>query len=888
MEFVTVAFLFEIIGFISDLMGLSFRDEFPRLRAKRALRRAAGRAVAKIAAESADSKADRSQIAAGFRSALAGLAEDDFVDQYGNLVLRDSLAIRFSDLDSAAVSAEDAPGLADVVTVITVRELYEALLAEIGRRGVTGGTLESLHNRVQEARKAYFEAASDSVHVDFSGTGFGVPVSEEPFLGRDGDIEDLLDHCRSAAGATVVWIHGEPGSGKSTLAAALARRLDDFGGKAVPFLRMRGAAKELSGAAYQGTDPMRMLADLLRRYDVVGADRLPAAELRARWKTTVRQRNVQAVVLDDVRGLDQVEPFLPGDGHCVLIVTSRVNPPGLLAHRWAIPPLPVEAVVGQVTGLNNTDSELLGLLVQGVSSVPLLLPLLRSLGLRPPQLLGALPSEILGADPAAAPRAGDLVATAHQLVVDRLDPDLYRSLGLLAAQPGFRLTADGLAALDRISADAGAVRLEALVEAGLLKPGPDGSYGFHDRTLESVEEDLGEYIGADEAREARLRLLHHQLDYMRAVQDCFDDSQGRHAVQGAGPLHLTVDEARRWLTAERRNLREAVRFHADSGEAERRVLMELCELAGSPLLRIGYTRDAELFLSNAIRLAVELGDRRAEADSRRSLGGRVFRMFDRYAEADRELAKAMELYAALGDAEGEANTRCGLGHVARLREDWGVAADQLERAREGYAELGLDRGVADCLLGIAEITVLRPDSDLDAAFELYRHAGRLFQDHSDLRGAAESYWGRAEVSRLKGEPGAAARLYDAALDLARASHDQLVEADTLRGLGDLAAAEGDDTGALERFTAAVALYRHIMDQVGTADALAGQGETFLRLGRRDEAADALDEAWKLYSGIRHSRSDRVRQILADNDLLPSAPSPSWWRSRLRKDRNGSG
>jgi tetratricopeptide (TPR) repeat protein len=887
LEFLTVSIILEIIGFISDLMGLSLRDEFPRLRAKRALRRAVRRAVAKVA-QATESKADRVHITAGLRRALSGLEEDDFVDEYGNLVLRDSLALRLVELDAAAAATDDAPAPSAVASVTVVRELHEALLAEIGRRGVSGGTLESLHNRIQEARKAYFEAAADSANADFSGTGFGVPVSEEPLLGRDADIGELLDHCRSAAGATIVWIHGEPGSGKTTLAAALARRLDDFGGKAVPFIRMRGAAKELSGAAYQGTDPMRLLADLLRRYDVVGADRLPAAELRARWKTTVRQRNVQAIVLDDVRGLDQVEPFLPGDGHCVLIVTSRVNPPGLLAHRWAIPPLPVETVLGQVTGLSDTDSELLGLLVQGVSTVPLLLPLLRSLGLRPPQLLGALPSEVLGADPEAAPRAGDLVATAHRLVVDRLHPDLHRSLGLLAAQPGFRLTAEGLAALDRINADEAARRLEALVGAGLLKPGPDGSYGFHDRTLESVEKDLGEYIGVDEAREARLRLLRHQLDYMRAVQESFDDSQGRHSGHETGRLHLTFDEARRWLTAERRNLREAVRFHADSGESERRVLMELCELAGSPLLRVGYTRDAELFLSNAIELSVELGDRRAEADSRRSLGGRVFRMFDRYAEADRELAKAMELYAALGDPEGEANTRCGLGHVARLREDWVAGAEHLERAREGYAELGFDRGVADCLLGLAEITVLRPGPDLDEAFELYRQAGRLFQDHSDLRGVAESYWGRAEVCRLRGEPVTAARLYDAALDLARSSHDQLVEADTLRGLGDLAVAAGDNAGALERFNAAVALYRHIMDQVGTADALAGQGETLLALGRRDEAGDALDESWKLYSGIRHSRADRVRQILEDNDLFRSAPSPSWWRSRLRKDSNGSG
>src|SRR5690606_8035873 len=123
---------------------------------------------------------------------------------------------------------------------------------------------------------------------------------------------------------------------------------------------------------------------------------------------------------------------------------------------------------------------------------------------------------------------------------------------------------------------------------------------------------------------------------------------------------------------------------------------------------------------------------------------------------------------------------------------------------------------------------------------------------------------------------------------ARAGHDQLVEADVLRGLGDLAAAEGHHSEALERFTTAVELYRQIMDQVGTADALAGQGGALLALGGGEEAATPLAEAWKLYSGIRHSRADRVRQVLADNGLPPSKPDSDRRRPRLRKERNGSG
>ncbi|WP_168801624.1 tetratricopeptide repeat protein [Glycomyces buryatensis] len=859
--------LFEIIGFLSDLMGLSFRDEFPRLRARRALRRAVRRAVNTVAATAGSQRGD---LASHLKVALAGLREDDFVDPYGNLLLRDSLARRLGELERIAPQ----PSATKVA-----RALHEAILEEIGRQGYSGSTLEHLNTRVQDVRRAHIEAAAHNSEVDFSGTVFGLPVSDEPVLGREGDIAELLDHCRMAAGATIVWIHGAAGSGKTTLAAELARRLDDGAGLAVPFVRLRGASKELDGTTTV-TDPQRILADLLRRYDVAGADRLSESEMRARWKTVVGLRNVQVIVLDDARDADQIEPFLPGDGHCVLIVTSRANPPGLLARRLAIPSVSIDAIAAHATALDGRDAALVSRLAREISQTPLLLPLLRSLSSDPDQLLGGLPPEILGADPAA----DDLVDIAHRLVIDGLTPELHRSLCLLAGQPGFRLTAATLAALDQLESGEAAARLAALAEVGLLKPGPEDSYGFHDRTVAFVSADLSAYVGETELRGARLRLLVHQLAHMRAVHDRFDDSQGRNLHPDSDRLHLTADEAQHWLTTERRNLREALRFHSDSQDVTTlRVLMELCGLAGVPLLRLGYTRDAELALSSAVDIAVALGDRPAEAESRRALGGRVFRMLDRYAEAERELGKALDLFEELDDLEGQANTRCGLGHVARLDENWDVATDQLKRARKGYIELGLDRGEADCLLGLAEVGMLRDDPDLEESFALYRLAGRLFQDHSDMHGVAESCWGRGEIARMRGDLADASRDYESALELARLTHDQLVEGETRRGMGYLALAEGRPADALRHFGAATELHRRIMDPVGTADALAGQGETLLLLGRTAEAGDPLKEARKLYSGIGHSHAARMRQLLLDNGLAEPGEAKARWRRRDRKD-----
>ncbi|SDD76084.1 tetratricopeptide repeat protein [Glycomyces harbinensis] len=862
-----MSLIFEVIGLISDLMGLEFRERLPRLRVRRAIRRAARRAVHQAVRTTG--------AASGFgivlRERLADLREDEVIDDYGNLVLRDSLALRLGLIDPVTADGVDHAAL--------VRELRRALLAEIGRQGGSGGVLQNLHARIRDARQAYLGPA-EHLEVDFSDTVFALPASNEQVIGRDDELAALLDHCRTAGGATIVWIHGDTGSGKTTLAVELARRLDERNGLAVPFVRMRGSSRELGGGVFRDTDAYLALADLLRRYDILSADRMAEPELRARWKSVVRHRNVQAVVLDDVLDIAQVEPFLPGDGHCVVIVSSRVAPPGLLARSLAIPALPAEAVLRHLAGLEADDGNQIGGLIRSISAAPLAMPLIRLLSGRPRAAINGLLEKVQDVD---------LIAAAHRFAVERLDADLRRSLGLLAAQPGFRLTAEVLAALDGTETATAASRLHTLSELGLLKVGADGAYGFHDRTYLHIEAELDEFVSAADGEAARLRLLLHQLDRARAVSAHFDDAQGRRSRIRPANLRFSAAEAQRWLTLERRNLVDALNYHREHRETGTTVVLtDICLLVGPSLLRIGYTRDAEVFLRAAAELATELDDRLAEAEARRALGGRVLRMADRYADAEKELRRAIELYVALGDAEGEAGARNGLGHIARLREDWDAAVRQLQSAREGYVELGLDRGEAECLLGLAEVAMLRDERDLDLAFTHYRDAGRLFQDRNDLHGLAESCWGRGEVSRLRGALPEAARFYETALDLARQTHDQLVEGETRRGLGELAVAEGQLTEALAHFDAAVGLHQRIMDQVGTADALARRGETLLALGRHDEARSALDEAGKLYAGIGHSHAERMRQLLAEHGSRENAEGPVKRRRGMRKDGGGGG
>jgi tetratricopeptide (TPR) repeat protein len=848
-----------VVDVLSDLVAyvtgkVTLRELLSRRQARSALKRATRRAVRAAAAALDSPHTDRGDLAKQLGAALGDLDESDILDGYGNLVLRDALARRLADFDPAADTLESRVAARHgLQSTGILRVVAESLHSELARRGLPGGSLESLQAQIQAVRKDYFDSPGPN-RIEFGGTGFAVPRSDDPLIGREDDLADLYGHCRSAGGSAVLWIHGEPGSGKTTLAAALARRLDEHDGATIPFLRMRGGAREVDGGAYRDTDPYRTLADLLRYYAIDGADRLTADDQRAQWRALVRQRNVRAVVLDDVRDATQIEPFLPGDGHCIVVVTSRNAPSGLLTQRWPIRPLPVEAVLAYWMGLEAEETAVMTRIAGKVSGIPLLLPLVRNL---------SAPRQLLAETPAGAGTGVDqLVSTAHRLVIDRLAPAHRRSLALVAGQPGFRLTADGLAAMARIRPDDAAAHLELLVESGLLKHGDGDSYAFHHRTSALVAERLDELIDQSEMRAARLRLLEHQLAGARAAHDCFDDSPNRR--DRTVRRRLTPEEAQRWLGTERRNLREAMRYHRTADDPRtRRVLMSLCRMLGVPMVRAGFTQDAEQFLTTAIDQAARLGDVRAEAEARRSLGGRVYRMLDLYAEANEQLDAALGLFRELDDPVGEADALCGLGHVARLAERYDVAAEHLEAARKRYDQQDLARGKGDSLLGLGEVAARREPPDLETAERHYVEAARCFLAEHDLRGIAESYWGQAEVARLRGDLGGAAERYRSALDLARQSHDRLVEADALRGEGYVAMGEDRHEAALDRFTEAVALYRHIMDKVGTADALLAQGEALLALGRRGDAATILREARKLYGELGHSREDTARRLLRD-------------------------
>ncbi len=152
-----------------------------------------------------------------------------------------------------------------------------------------------------------------------------LPRDIPDFIGRTRELAALVAAGRQPDGALrVAVVDGMPGVGKTTLALHAAHRLLDRYPDGQVLCDLHGH----SGQS-EPVEPAAALAVLLRAFGVTGAA-VPADldERAALWRATLAERRV-LLVLDDAASAAQVRPLLPGDGGCLVLVTSRSRLAGL-------------------------------------------------------------------------------------------------------------------------------------------------------------------------------------------------------------------------------------------------------------------------------------------------------------------------------------------------------------------------------------------------------------------------------------------------------------------------------------------------------------------------------------------------------------------------------
>ena len=199
-------------------------------------------------------------------------------------------------------------------------------------------------------------------------------------------------------------------------------------------------------------------------------------------------------------------------------------------------------------------------------------------------------------------------------------------------------------------------------------------------------------------------------------------------------------------------------------------------------------------------------DDRERAATLYSLGLTLYYL-DEYDQSLACHAQALDLFRAVGDRLGEANTRKAIGDVQSFRDEY------------------------------------------DAALASYRAALDLFRAVEDRLGEANTLQAIGDVQSFRKEMDAALASYGAALELYRAVGDRLGEANTLAALSLLALRQGRDEEARALLQQAVDLHAAIGSRYGVAADLGNFGLVLQELGRLEEARPYLLQAAEVFTQL---------------------------------------
>jgi predicted ATPase/DNA-binding CsgD family transcriptional regulator len=308
-----------------------------------------------------------------------------------------------------------------------------------------------------------------------------------------------------------------------------------------------------------------------------------------------------------------------------------------------------------------------------------------------------------------------------------------------------------------------------------------------------------------------LRRLEQEHANLRAALAWLGEQRDtRSLVHLAGALwpfweeHAHYREARRWLEA-------ALALDGEAAPADR---LRALTGAGTMAWHEGDFAGAMRWHEQALTLARELGDRRAEAQALNNLGvqamelgdnGRAAGYFDASLAAARALAEPRATMVALHN----------LAQIDRMQRDGAMAAARLEEALALARELGEASMVASGLTTLGH--AILDDGDPRRAAALLSEGLDLAQGRGNVGGVIDALEGLARVAAAAGQAEAAARLFGATESLRESVGVPFSPADTAYFAPTMAALQialGEDGLA-----AATARGRDLSQEAAVAEAM---------------------------------------------------------------------
>ena len=622
-----------------------------------------------------------------------------------------------------------------------------------------------------------------------------LPIAASPLLGRDRELEELVDRLE---GRRLVTITGPGGTGKTRLALQVAAEL--VGSVAdgvfwVPLGALADSSLVASEIAQAIGAPDDLGAFLRDREVVLLLDNfehlLGAAATVADLLATAPSLRVLATSRAPLRISGEVEypldPLSPVDAVALFVERARA------VGRAMEPDATIEAIC--------TRLDSLPLAIELAAARTRLLPPATLLT----RLERALPLLTDGARD--APERQRTLRATIEWSYDLLDDASRRLLARLAVfAGGFPVEAA------ESVCDATINELSALVDLNLLKPIGDErllmletirEYGL-ERLAEVGEEDAFRARHAQEfahvaetAYELRSQAeaewssrLDRDHDDLRAALDWLSKTDPDAALNLAGALGWFWF-TRGYLAEGDARLRTALGASNANGPSRARALTA----SGSLAARIGTVREGRLRLEDAVARWRELGDHDETGTALEALGWLLVYDAGDYAASLAVFEEARSIRVDLGDGAGETRALVGVCQVL-------VALDEVERAESLSHEL-LERGKDDlrtrhfAIHFLADCSLIRGDcaeaeeryrESLRAALEL----GDVIETSVEVQGVAMSKAGQGDWARALELAASVQELWRSlGTDLHVTFWDRLLE----RYLGHARAALGTDADA---------------------------------------------------------------------------------------------
>ncbi|GAB2971270.1 hypothetical protein GCM10027097_23670 [Amycolatopsis acidiphila] len=769
---------------------------------------------------------------------------------FGRLLLRHRRSARLTQAELAEASGMSVRALRDLERGRSQAAQRRSADALADAMGLTGKDREGFVAAARDGRRRAAKPGEEDLSCR-------LPPAVPDLLGRDAELARLREAAATGSPSGVVLsIIGHPGVGKTALAVAAAHALED---------RFPDGcfALDLRGMDDQPVTSRAALDQLLRALGVP-AQQIPAAgvEQQHLFRSLLAGRRV-LVLLDNAADEAQVRPLLAASPGCLTLITCRRALAGLEAGRWVwLEPLATTGATGLLSTIVGADrvtaepgaaTELVTL----CGNLPLAVRIAGNrLATRPHWSIAYLVAELRDVNTRLSSlAAGDLqVRSAFEMSYRRLSPAARLVFRRLAAIPG----ADFAGALAAVAAgmteeDVSAY-LDELVDANLVQAATaPGRYRFHDL----IRIFAGERLDAEEKPADRETLAHATLEYLlgtasAAARLFYPDTLTPEPFRSRSEAAAWLDtEASNWLAAHRLaaqagrhrevlELAHAMHWYSD-GRSQQRPWHDVFTLGLVAARALGSRQDEAVMLDfvgwaryfcladndgglrahrDALRLAVEIGDRREQACALAYLAAVLMRL-GRLPEALDHALRAVHLARELEFWLGQGTIRNTLGAILRA---CGRTAEALAVHREVLADVEARYGEAnpDARRFFHSATLLNLGLDLNEAgrwqraASTFREARSLFRQGGFRLEEAHAALNEGRARREVGQHAFAGVCLELALSAFTGVPLRWQRARTLAELSTLYVATGDTEAAHDRRHQALAL----CEELGTDEARA--------------------------------------------------------------------